>query len=125
MSKFQLFPEMCPELTQLELEVCLCDTDPYGIVNNAEYFNYFESARLDFLKKCGIDIQKNIGALPFELHSWNCKYINSLYVFDTMLIKTRMRMDTVQLIYSFTQVMYHKQSNRLLAKSSTIMKESE
>jgi acyl-CoA thioester hydrolase len=65
------------------------DMDAYGHVNNTVFFRYFESARVDYLARCGfIDAYDNekIGAI---LHSTSCRFRKPLFHPDTAVVGAR------------------------------------
>jgi len=65
------------------------DMDAYGHVNNTVFFRYFESARVDYLVRCGfVDAYDNekIGAI---LHSTSCRFRKPLFYPDTALVGAR------------------------------------
>ena len=65
------------------------DMDAYGHVNNTVFFRYFESARVDYLVRCGfVDAYDNdkIGAI---LHSTYCRFRKPLFYPDTALVGAR------------------------------------
>lgn len=100
------------------LTVRMSDTDPYGIVNNSEYFSFFELARLEYIKKLGLDIKDFLNS--FSAVSVSCKFVNSLKLMDTASVTTVINMirnqdDSLE----FRQVISN-QNNLLIAKSETI-----
>lgn len=74
----------CPVV--LELTVQWGEMDAYGHVNNAMFFRYFESARMEFLIKCGFvesHLKDRIGAI---LHSTQARFRQPLFYPDTIQI---------------------------------------
>lgn len=64
------------------------EMDAYGHVNNTVFFRYFESARVEFLERCGFlqsYEQDRIGAI---LHSTHCRFRRPLFYPDTAVIGT-------------------------------------
>jgi acyl-CoA thioester hydrolase len=62
------------------------DMDAYGHVNNTVFFRYFESARVEYLERCGfIDSyeERGVGAI---LHSTRCRFRRALTHPDTVLV---------------------------------------
>jgi acyl-CoA thioester hydrolase len=49
-------------ITECSLQVRSYECDSYGHVNNANYLNYLEFARYEFLKSIGFDYPKVIGS---------------------------------------------------------------
>ena len=62
------------------------DMDAYGHVNNTVFFRYFESARVEYLDRCGFlrSFQRErVGAI---LHSTRCRFRRALTHPDTVLV---------------------------------------
>ncbi|PKL83599.1 MAG: hypothetical protein CVV24_04260 [Ignavibacteriae bacterium HGW-Ignavibacteriae-3] len=73
-------------------EVRFHEVDILGVCNNAVYFNYFEDARIKYLR----DLKKQFGLVEFlEGNSFfimvhnNCDYFESAYLDDQLNIFTR------------------------------------
>lgn len=65
------------------------EMDAYGHVNNTVVFRYFESARIEYLERCGFAEsweQRRIGAI---LHSTDCRFRRPLFYPDTVLVGAR------------------------------------
>lgn len=65
------------------------EMDAYGHVNNTVLFRYFESARVDFLERCGFLTtyeEEQIGAI---LHSTACRFRRPLIYPDTIQVGGR------------------------------------
>jgi acyl-CoA thioester hydrolase len=63
--------------------------DAYGHVNNTVLFRYFESARVEYLVKCGFAQsweEDRIGAI---LHSTGCRFRRPLFHPDTAIVGGR------------------------------------
>ena len=70
----------------LELPVQWGEMDAYGHVNNAMFFRYFESARMEYLIKCGFveSYERNkVGAI---LHSTSARFRQPLFYPDSVQI---------------------------------------
>ena len=70
----------------LELPVQWGEMDAYGHVNNIVFFRYFESARMEFLIKCGFvesHAREKVGAI---LHSTSARFRQPLFFPDTVQI---------------------------------------
>lgn len=62
------------------------DMDAYGHVNNTVFFRYFESARVEYLERCGFLAsfeRQRVGAI---LHSTRCRFRRALTHPDTVLV---------------------------------------
>ncbi len=65
------------------------EMDAYGHVNNAVLFRYFESARIEYLDRCGFlkaYDEDRIGAI---LHSTDCRFRRALEYPDTVQVGAR------------------------------------
>ena len=73
----------------LRIPVQWGEMDAYGHVNNTVLFRYFESARVEYLAKCGFLRaweEDRIGAI---LHSTGCRFRRPLYHPDTAIVGGR------------------------------------
>ena len=73
----------------VELPVQWGDMDAYGHVNNTAFFRYFETARIEYLVRCGfaeLHERDGIGAI---LHSTSCRFRRPLVFPDRVLSATR------------------------------------
>jgi acyl-CoA thioester hydrolase len=106
------------KFTDYELAVRVGETDPYGVVNNAVYYIYFEAARIDYAMKCGKPLDEMFNSKVVNMTiSLECKYINACKFGDTLLIKTSMKPHAVFCTYEFKQWIYNKNTNELLAEA--------
>ncbi len=86
------------------------DMDAYGHVNNTVFFRYFESARVDYLLRCGfVDAYDNdkVGAI---LHSTSCRFRKPLFYPDTALVgarATELKDDRFTLEYKLVSDAHH------------------
>lgn len=65
------------------------ELDAYGHVNNTVLFRYFESARVEFLGRCGFLTtyeEERVGAI---LHSTSCRFRRALFYPDTVQVGGR------------------------------------
>lgn len=65
------------------------EMDAYGHVNNSVFFRYFESARMEYLDRCGLletYDSENVGAI---LRSTECVFRRPLRHPDTVLVGAR------------------------------------
>ena len=70
----------------LELPVQWGEMDAYGHVNNAVFFRYFESARMEYLKKCGFVESHERNRVGAILHSTAARFRQPLHYPDTVQI---------------------------------------
>lgn len=65
------------------------EMDAYGHVNNAVFFRYFESARMEYLERCGFLESYERDRIGAILHSTSCRFRRPLFYPDTAVIGTR------------------------------------
>ncbi len=62
------------------------DMDAYGHVNNTAFFRYFESARVEYLERCGFTDSYEETGIGAILHSTRCRFRRALTHPDTVLV---------------------------------------
>ena len=98
----------CPVV--LELPVQWGEMDAYGHVNNIVFFRYFESARMEFLIKCGFvesHERHKVGAI---LHSTSARFRQPLFFPDTVQIgasATDVQADRFTMTYTIVSLTRH------------------
>jgi acyl-CoA thioester hydrolase len=73
----------------IEIPVQWGEMDAYGHVNNTVFFRYFESARMEYLDRCGLvesHAKDQVGAI---LHSTTARFRQPLYFPDSVQIGAR------------------------------------
>ncbi len=65
------------------------DMDLYGHVNNTVFFRYFESARIDYLVRCGFTASYERAGIGAILHSTDCRFRRALLYPDEVVAATR------------------------------------
>jgi len=73
----------------LRIPVQWGEMDAYGHVNNTVLFRYFETARVEYLAKCGFLAsweEQKVGAI---LHSTGCRFRRPLFHPDTAIVGGR------------------------------------
>jgi acyl-CoA thioester hydrolase len=63
--------------------------DAYGHVNNTVLFRYFESARVEYLVKCGFTRSWEDDRIGAILHSTGCRFRRPLFHPDTAIVGGR------------------------------------
>jgi len=74
---------------EFELEVRYYETDGQGVVHHANYFQYFELARIEMLKAYGheyADLERD--GILLVVHSISCRYHRPALFGDTLRIHT-------------------------------------
>lgn len=78
-----------------EIEVRYYETDGQGIVHHANYFKYFELARVKMLQEVGHDYAElERQGVILVVHSIGCRYMLPATFGDTLRIRTRVERAT-------------------------------
>ncbi len=67
------------------------EMDAYGHVNNTVFFRYFESARIDYLDRCGFLESAEQTGVGVILHSTSCRFRLPLFYPDVVAVGGRVR----------------------------------
>ena len=73
----------------LRLPVQWGEMDAYGHLNNTVFFRYFESARMDYLERCGFVKSWEVDRIGAILHSTSCRFRTALFHPDTVAVGGR------------------------------------
>ena len=65
------------------------EVDAYGHVNNTVFFRYFESARMEYLDRCGCSELYDRARVGVILYSTECRFRSALHYPDTVLVGAR------------------------------------
>lgn len=65
------------------------EMDAYGHVNNTVFFRYFESARVEYLERCGFTDSYRDDRVGAILHSTRCRFRRALTHPDTVMAGAR------------------------------------
>ena len=88
---------------ETDIEVRYAETDAQGVVHHANYFTYFELARVRFLAACGFDYAEleEQGAF-LVVHSVSCRYIQPARFGDTLRLVTKVeRVTSARIDHSY------------------------
>jgi acyl-CoA thioester hydrolase len=81
---------------EIEIDVRYYETDGQGVVHHANYFQYFELARVEMLKAMGHDYADlEHEGIFLVVHSIACKYHKSATFGDRVRIRTRVARATL------------------------------
>ncbi len=81
---------------EIEIDVRYYETDGQGVVHHANYFQYFELARVEMLKAMGhdyADLERD--GIFLVVHSIACKYHKSAKFGDRVRIRTKVARATL------------------------------
>src|SRR4051812_18600392 len=90
---------------EIELDVRYYETDGQGVVHHANYFQYFELARVEMLKAMGhhyADLERD--GIFLVVHSITCKYHRPAKFGDRIRIRTKVVRATMARIEHAYQV---------------------
>jgi acyl-CoA thioester hydrolase len=79
-----------PPSTTIEIPIAWGEMDALGHVNNVVYFRYFESARIDFLRKAGCSQLRASDGIGFILQSMEARFRMPLVFPDTIVVGTKL-----------------------------------
>jgi acyl-CoA thioester hydrolase len=86
----------------ISLPVQWGELDAYGHVNNAVFFRYFESARMEYLDRCGLVESYKRDRIGAILHSTSCRFRRALFHPDTVLVGAKVtRIDEDRLTMAY------------------------
>ncbi len=95
------------------------ETDQMGIIHHSNYIRFFEEARLDMMKKVGLDyrIMEEMGII-IPVTFAECKYLLPLHFDEEIVIHTRMtKYDGIKM--EVTYEIYHADSDVLCTVGKT------
>ncbi len=103
----------------LELRVSYAETDQMGIVYYSHYFNWFEKARIEYLRAVGLPYKKmEEEGYYLPVVKTNCTYRIGAQFDDLLLVKTKIGdigKSSISLIYNVIR----KEDNKILAIGGT------
>ena len=82
------------------------ETDMMGVVHHANYFQWFEVGRVEYLRQAGVYLLDLIGdGILFPITEVHCKYKASARFDDYMLIETTMTgLSRAKMVFSYRVV---------------------
>lgn len=81
--------EMAGYPVRVEIPVQWGEMDAYDHVNNVVFFRYFESARVEYLERCGFHDSYREDRVGAILHSTNCRFRRALVYPDRVTVGAR------------------------------------
>ena len=77
--------------TEYERRINYYETDKMGIVHHSNYIRFFEEARLDMMKKVGLDyFTMEEAGIIIPVLFVDCKYIKALHFNEDIVIQTKL-----------------------------------
>lgn len=74
---------------RVEIPVQWGEMDAYDHVNNVVFFRYFESARVEYLERCGFNDSYREDRVGAILHSTSCRFRRALVYPDRVAVGAR------------------------------------
>ncbi len=106
---------------EIDIEVRYYETDGQGMVHHANYFQYFELARVKMLKEKGHDYAElERQGIFLVVHNIGCRYLKPAKFGDTLRILTTVTRATAARIDHAYQVLRKNDGLELAAGQSTI-----
>lgn len=82
--------------------VAYYETDAMGVVHHSNYIRYFEDARVDWMRACGlIAYHAPAGDFVFAVHELNCNFRRPLKFNDLFSVSVDARLDGVRIRLSY------------------------
>ncbi len=73
----------------IKIRVRYNETDRMGVVHHSKYFNYFEVARIEYLRNLGINYAKlETEGIYLAVREVHCKYKSPAHFDDILIIET-------------------------------------
>lgn len=98
------------------------EVDMLGVCNNAVYINYFEDARLDYIKKIGMIPKDGIftdGEIYFIVHN-EVNYRSHAHFDDELIVYTRVPLIKTS-SYHFEHLILNKKTKKLVAEGKGVI----
>lgn len=110
---------MLGEFTEYNRRVNYYETDKMGIVHHSNYIRYFEEARLDMMKKVGLDYwDMEERGIIIPVLFVDCKYIKALRFDEDIVIQTKMtKYNGIKMEVAYE--IYQKGSDELCTRGTT------
>lgn len=107
-------------INETKITVRYAETDQMGIVHHSNYYVYFEEARTQFIKRCGMsytEMEQNGIMMP--LVECSCKYKIAAKYEDELIIKTWIN-ELTPAKAEFNYSVIREKDQKEIAKGSTI-----
>lgn len=101
------------------IDVRFSETDLMGVVYHGAYFAWFDMARIDLLKKLGVDVKKGQKDMIMPVIKVSCSYIYPARFGDELIVRATPVESTVAKLTAHFRVK-HKKMKRLIAKAQTV-----
>ena len=105
--------------TEYERRINYYETDKMGIVHHSNYIRFFEEARLDMMKKVGLDyFTMEEAGIIFPVLFVDCKYIKALHFDEDIVIQTKLtKYNGIKMEVAYE--VYRKESDKVCTRGTT------
>lgn len=105
--------------TEYERRINYYETDKMGIVHHSNYIRFFEEARLDMMKKVGLDyFTMEKAGIIIPVLSVDCKYIKALHFDEDIVIQTKLtKYNGIKMEVAYE--VYQKGSDEICTRGTT------
>ena len=112
MAKLEI-PEHC--MTSSLVRVRFCDTDMMGVVHHSNYINYFELARIEYLRRRGMNYVSWVKmGLHLPVIAAEAKYRTPSYLDDLLSVEARLSVLTrVKVGFDYRVLRENKESSQI------------
>lgn len=105
---------------QVHILVRSYELDALGHVNNAVYLNYFEHARVTFMRDRGVDFQEFIGeGFQMVIAESALKFRSPAFLYDELVVDTNATVEGVRLV--FEQEITRPKDQRRIASGRNVI----
>lgn len=107
-------------INETKITVRYVETDKMGVVHHSNYYVYFETARTEFITKCGMSYSdmEEIGIM-LPLAESGCKYIQGAKYEDELIIKTWIK-ELTPVKIEFNYSIIREKDEKVIAKGHTL-----
>jgi acyl-CoA thioester hydrolase len=114
-------PDHC--VTRSKVRVRFCDTDMMGVVHHSNYIVYFELARIEYLRKRGLDYSSWV-KMGFHLPviEVDVRYKKPAYLDDLLTVEARLTtLSRVKVGFNYRVLRDGPEGEQLLATGATLL----
>jgi acyl-CoA thioester hydrolase len=106
-------------MIEIETRVRMAETDLMQVAHHANYFRWFEMARVEYLRARGVVLKDLVDmGILFPIKDVHCNYIESARYDDELLIRAQLvQFSKVKIV--FTYQILRKQDGAVLAEGET------
>ena len=103
-----------------KVKVRYAETDAMAVVHHANYYLYFEVAREDLIRECGISYRElEESGIMMPLVETQCKYIEAAKYDDNLLVETSIS-ELTSVKVRIAYVVKREEDGKVLAKGNTL-----